>query len=64
MSDENAKSDDLLKTGSVGAIELTESELAQAVGGTDKSGNGLTFGVQKDKMASATKNAAATKALL
>lgn len=65
MEDENAKFDNLLKTGPLGAIELTENELAQAVGGTDNSSvNGATFGAQKDKMASANKNATAVKALL
>jgi hypothetical protein len=48
------------------SIELSEGELSKVTGG-DKikaSVNDITFGVQKDKMASANKNSDAVKALL
>jgi hypothetical protein len=48
-------------------LELSEDDLEQVNGGTDKVVKGTTsptFGVQKDKMASANKNADAVKGLL
>jgi hypothetical protein len=46
--------DELLQDGPKAAVELTESDLDQAAGGS----------VAKDKMVSANKNSAAIKALL
>jgi hypothetical protein len=51
-----------------GPVELTEEDLAQVAGGTDAaplvSINKITFGIQKDKMQSANKNAEAIRSLL
>ena len=65
MVNKTPKSDELLESGPAGTVELRESELDQVVGGKGTTSiNDITFGVQKDKMASANKNTEAVKALL
>lgn len=42
-------------------LEMSEEDLEQVNGGTDNTISSPTYGVQKDKMASANKNAKAVK---
>jgi bacteriocin-like protein len=56
--------DSLTKTSEAASVELSESELSKVSGGETVKINNITFGVQKDKMQSANKNADAVKALL
>lgn len=61
--DKETKPDQLLETGPSGQIELSEQDLDKVAGGKGNI-NDITFGVQKDKMQSANKNAEAVKSLL
>lgn len=57
--------DSLTRTSKDASIELSETELSKVTGGeTVKTSNSITFGVQKDKMQSANKNADAVRGLL
>lgn len=67
MSEGKQNPDELLAQGSNAAVELTETDLDNASGASPKlltSINDITFGIQKDKMQSANKNAEAVRGLL
>jgi len=69
MSDQKSQKasapDSLTNAGKDASIELSESELNKVAGGELlKANNSVTFGVQKDKMASANKNAEQVRGLL
>ncbi|MBN9391237.1 MAG: hypothetical protein J0I20_24625 [Chloroflexi bacterium] len=68
MKSEDEKSFEQKKPVEAGEIlEMSEDDLEQVNGGTDsvvKNTSGTTFGVQKDKMKSANKNAEQVKGLL